>query len=222
MRSKLHFPDGEPRKEESQKLLQSGSVTIRIMEHEGPHDHSVELGDEYVVCELPCHSRKAKSKNKTTGEVAQAQLQASPILWVRIDPEYEMPKIVSLSQAEGCWIAALKGDRDVNAQTCACENLSQYASSESMQALRDAFTDSRLYFRVRAAAASSLLRMRNAAAIDTLIESYGQLYGLDDENGFSVRPNDFSSISDYRFFNRFSVGQLPMETTTRTRSYLNF
>ena len=85
----------------------------------------------------------------------------TPLLWVRIDPEFDWVGDIRLQQPEYMWVYQLEMDRDVIAQYVAIEHLQTCKSRSSAAALFDVVNNTHMtnYWRIRACAARALARV---------------------------------------------------------------
>lgn len=186
-----NFPGGKP-------LAFSGVMHVKVMEIEGVYEHSVEIRETHCVSELPCHSRRAKHKSAAQAEKEfnENPARASPVLWIRVDPENEWCKDVVFSQDEDAWTALLKGERDAVAQFEACRGLSAFRGEASAKALLALLEDEQLYWRVRAEAAHVLASC--SGGLEVLTRYFRSCYMEGSGSGTAlVRPNNFSNLSNY-------------------------
>ena len=82
-----------------------------------------------------------------------------PVLWVRVDPEYQWIRQLSLEQSDIVWQCLLKYERDANAQLDALEALETFQTNQTRDAFRDTIMNSSFYHRVREQAAKSLSKV---------------------------------------------------------------
>jgi len=202
MTNASHFPDATHRSDEYYKPISVGSLNIRVMEPEGPYDHSVDVREEFTIVEFPCHSRKAKAKSKAGNETApNLKATPSPVHWVRVDPDMEWAKVLVFHQSDSAWMNCLKGDREVGSQMAACVGLSRFTTSKVIDSLGEAMRDNRLFFRARCAAAGALLRLtdsqNNRVGLERFLAVYKDLYGYPQVPTLALKPLDFSNIGDY-------------------------
>lgn len=181
-----------------QGLPFTGTINVRVMEIEGASDHSVEVRDHIFVTELPCHSRRAKHKSAAQAEKEfnENPARASPVLWVRVDPEQEWCKDVHFNQSEDSWMALLKGERDALGQFEACRGLAESSSEMGGKALLSILEDNQIYWRVRAECAKVLAQC--TGGLPLLLQYFRSCYTDNKEsNSGIVRLNNFSNFADY-------------------------
>lgn len=189
-------------------LVFTGSLHVRVMEIEGASEHTVEIRDPFVVIDVPCHSHRAKHKSASQAEKEfnENPARASPVLWVRIDPDAEWCIDVVFKQSEDSWTALVKGERDAMGQVEACRGLRGFKSEASAKALLVIVEDERLYWRVRAEAARVLATYKGGLGM--LLKYFREFY-FDSSSGKLglVRPNHFSNFANY-FVKRAMIGAI--------------
>ena len=82
-----------------------------------------------------------------------------PVLWVRVDPEYQWIRQLVLDQSDIVWQCLLKYERDASAQLDALEALEAFQTNQTRDAFRDTIMNSSFYYRVREQAARSLSKV---------------------------------------------------------------
>lgn len=175
-----------------------GAISIRVMEAEGTYDHSLDISDHVFCIEVPCHSRRSKVvKGAGADEInTNVVTQASPLSWIRFDPENEWCLDVSFTQHESSWSSLLEGERDVIGQAQACHGLRGFTTEQSAKSLLAVLKDGQFYWRVRAEAASVLAS--SADGLPLLVKYFRSCYmdGESEDCGH-LRPNNFSSMANY-------------------------
>lgn len=199
----------------------AGMMTIRLHEAEGPCDHAcVPLGgDPCLLIELPCHSRLPSRKSVLKkGQAAKADMSQpdddgvdgsqpapetskpnsdQPLLWLRADPEREYLADVKVHQAGVMWVAQLERERDVGAQLEAIAALSKRPSFASLDAFVACMSNEKVFWRVRAEAATALAlcspKGSSRAGLLALLQHYR--HQCFDETSGLPRPNDFSNLA---------------------------
>ncbi|KAJ2745460.1 hypothetical protein GGI20_002167 [Coemansia sp. BCRC 34301] len=139
------------------------------------------------------------------GEADDESLASATFEWITVDPDLEWACIVHFDQPAFMWAAQLQRDRDVAAQADAVAALRRLPSAAASTALMRAVMDSRVFYRVRVAAALALasfatekmawIGMHHLAAI------YRARYcvrGFESPDDACVpRANDFSCAGEY-------------------------
>ena len=82
-----------------------------------------------------------------------------PVLWVRVDPDYQWIRHLAMEQADTVWHCLLKYERDANAQLDALEALEAFQTNQTRDAFRDTILNSNFYYCVRQQAAKSLSKV---------------------------------------------------------------
>ncbi len=83
-----------------------------------------------------------------------------PILWVRVDPDYQWIRQLSTEQSDTTWQHMLRYERDATAQLNALEALEEYPSITTRDCFKEAILTSCFYYQVRLQAARSLAKVR--------------------------------------------------------------
>lgn len=179
-------------------LLFSGALHVKVLEMEGTYEHTVEIREQSCVAEIPCHSRRAKHKSgaQAEKEFNENPARASPVIWLRVDPDNELCMDIHFKQEEDAWTAQLKGERDAVAQFDSCYGLSSFRSEGAAKSLLAVLADEQLYWRVRAEAANGLAACEGG--LDMLLTYFRSCYT--DGGGKTmglVRPNSFSNLANY-------------------------
>lgn len=174
-----------------------GSIGLRVMEAEGAYDHTLEISDLIFAVEVPCHSRRKAGKGSGTEETnPNAVTQASPLSWIRFDPENEWCKEVTFKQHESSWASVLEGERDCIGQLEACRGLKGFTTEQSAKKLLSVLKDGQTYWKVRAEAAAVLAS--STEGLRMLIDYFRSCYvDGDNEGGGHLRANNFSNIANY-------------------------
>ena len=81
------------------------------------------------------------------------------MLWVRVDPEYQWIRQLTMEQSDTIWHCLLKYERDANAQLDAVEALETFQTNQTRDVFRDTILNSNFYYRVREQAAKSLSKV---------------------------------------------------------------
>ena len=82
-----------------------------------------------------------------------------PILWVRVDPDYQWLRLLSTEQSDTTWQHMLRYERDATAQLQALEALEEYSSIITRDCFKDAILTQCFYYQVRLQAARSLAKV---------------------------------------------------------------
>ena len=82
-----------------------------------------------------------------------------PILWVRVDPDFQWIRQLSTEQSDTTWQTLLRHERDAVAQLDALEALNAYPSVFTRDSFRDAILNPLFYYHVRLQAANNLAKV---------------------------------------------------------------
>eukprot|EP00737_Agarophyton_chilense_P001530 gb/GEZJ01001719.1/.p1 GENE.gb/GEZJ01001719.1/~~gb/GEZJ01001719.1/.p1 ORF type:complete len:1501 (+),score=197.35 gb/GEZJ01001719.1/:66-4505(+) len=176
----------------------TGTINIRVMETEGEYDHSVEVSDSFFIAEIPCHSRRAKHKSgaQAEKEFNENPARASPILWMRFDPDQEWCMDCNFRQTKSAWISVLNSGRDAMGQFEACRGLAGSGHQMIVKKLLTVLKDEQIYWRVRAEAARIL--SSTDEGLKTLISYFRSCYTEKgkEESGVFL-PHSFANFANY-------------------------
>jgi len=130
----------------------------------------------------------------------------SPVLWVRVDPEFDFVHTITLRQPEDMWIAQLEKDKDVRAQIEAINGLTNFPSSKKAgTALGKIVGQAEVFWPVRVAAAHAIARIRGPSASHmgvAFLSSYHQTSVADPTlrsptSRYSAGPRAFADLPGY-------------------------
>ncbi|KAI0558200.1 Transcription initiation factor TFIID [Gracilaria domingensis] len=181
-----------------QGLRFTGTINIRVMETEGEYDHSVEVSDSIFITEIPCHSRRAKHKSgaQAEKEFNENPARASPILWIRFDPDQEWCMDCNFRQTKSAWISVLNSGRDAMGQFEACRGLAGSGHQVIVNKLLTVLKDEQIYWRVRAEAAKIL--SSTDEGLKKLLSYFWSCYSEKSKEGSGILlPNSFSNFANY-------------------------
>ncbi|KAH3762798.1 transcription initiation factor TFIID subunit 2 [Pelomyxa schiedti] len=138
----------------------SGNIVVCMHEADGgTYNHTVGFDGEINMTDLECHARFRKARAPQ-----QPPLKESPLLWVRIDPEYDMIRKILFKQSEVMWIAQLETDKDVRAQSEAAKALAEMPTRTAISALANLLSDDKAFWAVRAEAAWAISKTTTATS----------------------------------------------------------
>ena len=146
-----------------------GPLTVRVQELDGSFNHTIQIEENTTKHDLPCHSKSRRNKKKKipllNGEEADMDLSVmdpdSPVLWIRIDPEVNIPRIVNFQQPDYMWQFQARFERDVVGQCEAIKALIDFPSQSTVNALNDVIENVQFYYKVRIQACNCLFRVAN-------------------------------------------------------------
>lgn len=183
---------------EKKGLLFTGTINIRVMETEGEYDHTVEVSDPVFIAEIPCHSRRSKHKSgaQAEKEFNENPARASPILWIRFDPDQEWCTECNFKQTKSAWISVLNSGRDAMGQFEACRGLAGSGHKVIVNKLLTVLKDEQIYWRVRAEAARILSSTEEG--LKNLLSYFRESYTESPEEKDSLLlPQNYSNIANY-------------------------
>ena len=145
----------------------AGSLTVRINELDGTYDHVIQFDDVWHGFDFPCYSRLRKNRKKkikyANGEEIEVDLtrRDNPLLWIRIDPQFDWGPLVKFCQPEYMWILQLEMDRDVISQYFAIQDISTTPSYNVTSALVDVLSNikAKYFYKIRMEAAFALAKV---------------------------------------------------------------
>lgn len=181
----------------------TGSMSVVVQEFDGCFSHNIQVEDALSVQELPCHSKIRKSKKRKVplshGEEVDVDVSSLdnevPVLWVKVDPDMQWIRQISMQQSDTVCQCVLKYDRDAVAQLEAVAALEGLPSEQSRNCLRDALLNPAFYHRVRCRAAQALATMEQSPP-SFLIALYQRLFGSQPHPSIP-RYNDFTDVGAY-------------------------
>eukprot|EP01119_Soliformovum_irregulare_P002075 TRINITY_DN1213_c4_g1_i3.p1 TRINITY_DN1213_c4_g1~~TRINITY_DN1213_c4_g1_i3.p1 ORF type:complete len:1045 (+),score=383.68 TRINITY_DN1213_c4_g1_i3:1199-4333(+) len=188
----------------------SGNLAVKVFELEGPYDYNVTFDDELHSFDFACHSRvrKARKKKKNAQEELpppnpdaeneepdQAKRNETPVLWVRVDPQLDWIRSLTIRMPEYMYIFQLEGDADVVAQYEAIRGLRTCVSSfKALECLNKTLADTNIFYRIRIEAARTMA-LNATTGLDFLTKYFKTSYF--DKEGLQIRNNDFSNFAEY-------------------------
>jgi len=126
----------------------------------------------------------------------------SPILWIRIDPDFEYIRSVKVHQERDNWLFQLLKEKDHISQIEACKELQNYNEEFVYEILEAVAKNPKFFFKVRKHALRSLDVIQVSAFSkflshekSFLIEYYNQR-NFSEKIGF-YKSNDFSNVLEY-------------------------
>lgn len=191
-----------------------GPLLVRIQEHEGPFEHTLNLDSLDQTFEISYHSKGKRRKTKRSNAKGE-DLKTLPLIdiedtgggdsfvsWVTIDPHSEWIADMTLQQADQMHARMLVEEKCVTAQLCAIQSLKTMSSTTCANALYRVLLDSRTFYKVRMQAASTLASLEDqdheANGLKCLLEFFKQRYAMvEDTHLLILKPNHFGEISDY-------------------------
>lgn len=179
----------------------SGPLTVIVHETDGYEErdsvkHVLNVEGEKFTTQIPCKKRIRKPTNSKRREDSDKQNEC-PVLWVRVDPDFELLRRIAVHQPEGMSLEQLKGEIDFIGQQEAMLALARSESYSILLKMLSSLEDQKLWFRSRMVAAKSLAHSSKPSnaykGLDFLLFFLKQrLFDKD-----VLKPNDFSKIAEY-------------------------
>lgn len=185
-----------------------GPVLVALQELDGQFRHSFQVERVHSAHDITCHSKSRRNKKKkiplVNNEEVDMDLSAmddSPVLWIRLDPDFTLIRSVTIEQPDFQWQYQLRHERDVTAQTEAVYALERFPSPATRSALTDTIKNEQCFYKVRCRATTCLTKVANAMATSwegppAMMQIFKNMFG-----SFSVahiiKQNDFSHLQNY-------------------------
>ncbi|ESO05362.1 hypothetical protein HELRODRAFT_191453 [Helobdella robusta] len=195
----------------SKNLLKyAGPITVSIQELDGTFNHQFMVEENKSKFEIPCHSKSRRQKKKKiplcTGEEVEMNLDDtdvdSPVLWVRVDPDMLLLRIIRFEQPDFMWHYMLRHEKCVVAQHNAITALEEYPTSKTRNVLTYAIENEKFFYRVKQDAAYCLVKvaneMNNTSWIGppAMLSIFRQMFGAPSCPNI-VRRNNFNNFQNY-------------------------
>ena len=209
--------------EESQSNIVLKSLTIRLQEHNGNiYDHVIKTNNWHCSTTLPIHSRLKRFKNKKrkndeavdekadpTKDNTEEIEELPPVKWTRADPTNDYPfTIFEIIQKDIMLAVQLLKDSsaDPKVQLRTLELLHQSSKRKPdveeavLEILERIINDNRLFWRVRCKAVEVLCDV-GPNATKYALKAFSKRFCIHEASEVGafppIRPNNFSSVSDY-------------------------
>ncbi|CAH0555152.1 unnamed protein product [Brassicogethes aeneus] len=185
-----------------------GPLLVTLQELDGTFKHNLQIENTVVKADITCHSKSRRNKKKKiplcTGEEVDmdlSQMDDSPVLWIRLDPEMTLLRSVVIEQPDYQWQYQLRHERDVTAQIEAILALERYPTPPTRLALTDTIENEQCYYKVRCRAAHCLTKVANAmvanwAGPPAMLAIFRKLFG-----SFAaphiIKQNNFQNFQHY-------------------------
>ncbi|OMJ84518.1 hypothetical protein SteCoe_14324 [Stentor coeruleus] len=185
----------------------TGPLSIIIYETDGSEIESfkkdIEVNKEHFKTQIQCKKKLKKPNNPKRREETEEEKfnrqNECPVLWVRVDPDFEILRKVEIAYNDFMWMEQLKKEKeDVLAQhdaIIAARKSTDYTNVLNL--LYEKLEDNKCFYKVRMKAAKSL------SAISYPINAYKGLdyliYYFKNRHYDKkfLKPNDFSSRDEY-------------------------
>nr|CAB3266794.1 transcription initiation factor TFIID subunit 2-like [Phallusia mammillata] len=186
-----------------------GPLMVRVQELDGSFNHTIQIEENTTKHDLPCHSKSRRNKRKKipllNGDEADIDINAmdpeSPVLWIRIDPDVTMPRIVQFQQPDYMWQYQVRFERDVIGQSEALKVLQLLPSMPTSTALTDIIENKLYYYKVRIEACMCLAKIANALVSTwtgppAMLNIFTRFFCCETSPPI-VRMNNFSDFQQY-------------------------
>jgi transcription initiation factor TFIID subunit 2 len=179
----------------------TGPLTVIVHETDGYEErdsvhHVLNVEGEMFTTQIPCKKRVRKPTNSKRREDTDKQNEC-PVLWVRVDPEFELLRRIAVHQPESMSLEQLRGEHDFIGQQEAMLALARSETYSTLLRMLSSLDDAKLGYLTRMAAAKAMAlssKPSNAyKGLDFLL--YFLRQRLMDKG--MVRPNDFRDSSEY-------------------------
>lgn len=166
-----------------------GNLTVRLCEVDGDYDHSVAFDSERQEAHLPLHTKwkvkgSAEKLKDTAKQLAPDMKPPRPsefrkkvgrLLWVRVDPDLDLVRRLTVEQPEQMWANQVRTGADVLTQIEGVLGAAQQypRSNECVAAVAFLLNRDSVYWRCKAAALHALARMPGRADNDSLYVNGG-------------------------------------------------
>jgi len=125
----------------------------------------------------------------------------SPVLWIRLDPDFTLIRSVDIEQPDFQWQYQLRHERDVTAQTEAVYALERFPTAATRAALTHTIENEQAYYKVRYRATHCLTKVANSMAASwdgppAMLVIFKRMFGSFAANNI-IKQNDFSNLQNY-------------------------
>jgi len=185
-----------------------GPVKVALQELDGQFPHTFQVERVNSKHDITCHSKSRRNKKKKIPLVNNeevdmdlSQMDDSPVLWIRLDPDFTLIRSVEITQPDFQWQYQLRHERDVTAQTEAVYALEAFPSKTTRKALSDIIKNEHCFYKVRCRATTCLRKVYNAMVQTweghpAMMSIFKAMFGSF-AAGHIIKQNDFSSLQNY-------------------------
>jgi len=185
-----------------------GPVKVALQELDGQFPHTFQVEHVHSKHDITCHSKSRRNKKKkiplVNNEEVDMDLSAmddSPVLWIRLDPDFTLIRSVDIEQPDFQWQYQLRHERDVTAQTEAVYALERFPTAATRAALTHTIENEQAYFKVRCKATHCLTKVANSMAASwdgppAMLVIFKRMFGSFAANNI-IKQNDFSNLQNY-------------------------
>jgi transcription initiation factor TFIID subunit 2 len=122
-----------------------------------------------------------------------------PLLWLRIDPDLDWLRIITLRMPNSMWLNQLERDRDVVAQYDALQGLLAHPTPSTLTALSTVLHNRDIFYRIRVHTAHTIAKLTNKetdwVGLDILFKFFKSHYYSAQTQ--QLKSNDFANFSAY-------------------------
>jgi len=185
-----------------------GPVKVALQELDGQFPHTFQVEHVHSKHDITCHSKSRRNKKKkiplVNNEEVDMDLSAmddSPVLWIRLDPDFTLIRSVDIEQPDFQWQYQLRHERDVTAQTEAVYALERFPTAATRAALTHTIENEQAYYKVRCKATHCLTKVANSMAASwdgppAMLVIFKRMFGSFAANNI-IKQNDFSNLQNY-------------------------
>jgi len=185
-----------------------GPVKVALQELDGQFPHTFQVEHVHSKHDITCHSKSRRNKKKkiplVNNEEVDMDLSAmddSPVLWIRLDPDFTLIRSVDIEQPDFQWQYQLRHERDVTAQTEAVYALERFPTAATRAALTHTIENEQAYYKVRCRATHCLTKVANSMAASwdgppAMLVIFKRMFGSFAANNI-IKQNDFSNLQNY-------------------------
>ena len=185
-----------------------GPVKVALQELDGQFPHTFQVEHVHSKHDITCHSKSRRNKKKkiplVTNEEVEMDLSAmddSPVLWIRLDPDFTLIRSVDIEQPDFQWQYQLRHERDVTAQTEAVYALERFPTPATRAALTHTIENEHCFYRVRCRATHCLTKVANSMSASwdgppAMLVIFKRMFGSFSASNI-IKQNDFSNLQNY-------------------------
>jgi len=185
-----------------------GPVKVALQELDGQFPHTFQVEHVHSKHDITCHSKSRRNKKKkiplVNNEEVDMDLSAmddSPVLWIRLDPDFTLIRSVDIEQPDFQWQYQLRHERDVTAQTEAVAALERFPTAATRAALTHTIENEQCFYKVKYRATHCLTKVANSMAASwdgppAMLVIFKRMFGSFAANNI-IKQNDFSNLQHY-------------------------
>ena len=185
-----------------------GPVKVALQELDGQFPHTFQVEHVHSKHDITCHSKSRRNKKKkiplVTNEEVDMDLSAmddSPVLWIRLDPDFTLIRSVNIEQPDFQWQYQLRHERDVTAQTEAVYALERFPTPATRAALTHTIENENCFYKVRCRATHCLTKVANSMSASwdgppAMLIIFKRMFGSFSASNI-IKQNDFSNLQNY-------------------------